>query len=575
MLQRARVMLDEQDYAEARSIAAHLLAADQNDGDALAIEGFRLFSLKHYEHAVSALRRAVEFRAQDPQAAETLAYALFNTGQFDEAKAVAKQCLLQTQSSELMNLMGVICMRHEKFDESASWLNKSLARNPKHYITIANLFSLNDRASVSVSQSIFTDKTKQLFRITLRQLLKEQSKRELTDDESLALLSLTLDSKETFEIARKEADRLYVQPLLSDALAQKIADVYFRLGYVDRTIEMRDQVKIDRYGENLALGQALIAQGGKRWLEGWTLLDDGFHRYYNSAVVHEVPAWQGERVKGDKLFVYQDQGFGDVLIGLRFLRILVERGFEPVFWMKPSLKDVVNTADGIGTLISSDERPSPQHYGCSKAVPLFGVVKRLKLEPEELRKPVFVSAPEKLTHYWKERLGKGASNRIFVGLAATGNPQRTDDWHRSVGTDLLAAFASLDNITWVNLAIDKRPEQQHLNKALSMLDPTDEINNFADTAAIIKNLDLVVAIDCSVAHLAAALGSKVIVMASSATEWRWRIGDDLNPWWPNVEVFRCARPGDWQETVLAVAHRIVEASKKASRRAELPPNHIP
>ena len=86
-----------------------------------------------------------------------------------------------------------------------------------------------------------------------------------------------------------------------------------------------------------------------------------------------------------------------------------------------------------------------------------------------------------------------------------------------------------------------------------MLDPTPVCADFADTAALIAELDVVVAIDCSVAHLAAALGKKVLVLVPPALIWRWRVGDDPHPWWPTARVFRGKTPARWDEQISQVA----------------------
>jgi ADP-heptose:LPS heptosyltransferase len=116
----------------------------------------------------------------------------------------------------------------------------------------------------------------------------------------------------------------------------------------------------------------------------------------------------------------------------------------------------------------------------------------------------------------------------------------------------LRSLRACDGVRWVNLAVDRRPELDETIKLLDMADPTPGFSSFAETAAAIDQLDGVAAIDCSVAHIAAAMGKPVWVLAPSAIDWRWQIGADTKPWWPTATLLRCRAPGDWTHPVAAL-----------------------
>jgi hypothetical protein len=204
--------------------------------------------------------------------------------------------------------------------------------------------------------------------------------------------------------------------------------------------------------------------------------------------------------------------------------------------------------------LSSLERPDPRTLDCAAAAPLMGLVRLLKLEPRDLKKPVTVTPPPELCAAWRGRLPPG--QKPSLGLVATGNPWRHDDWIRSVPPDALRPLRGCDGVRWVNLAVDPRPELSETIRMLDMADPTPEFRSFAETAAAIDQLDAVAAIDCSVAHVAAAMGKPVWVLAPSSIDWRWQIGDDTKPWWPTARLLRCKAPGDWTHPVAELAGEI-------------------
>jgi hypothetical protein len=181
----------------------------------------------------------------------------------------------------------------------------------------------------------------------------------------------------------------------------------------------------------------------------------------------------------------------------------------------------------------------------------------------DLKRPALVRAAPDRCIGWRAELAKVPGLR--VGLVASGNPWRHDDWYRSIPPQALAPLRQVQGVTWVNLAVDARPEREESIAMLRMIDPTADFHDFGDTAAVIDALDAVVAIDCSVAHLAAALGKPVWVLAPSSIDWRWQIGADTQPWWPSARLFRSPEPMRWEEPIKSVASELGRLATAAQR----------
>jgi len=338
------------------------------------------------------------------------------------------------------------------------------------------------------------------------------------------------------------------------------------MGDVPKAIEMISLVvraKPLENGPKNVLGHLLIAEGGQRWLEGWRLTNEEFPKLHQSAFAGEVPTWNGDALGDRRLFVYQDQGAGDALLSLRFLPMLAARKVRVVLWVTPAIADLARTVAGEAEFHTSSSRPDARSLNCAAAVPLFGLPAALGLQPSDLKSGPLVTPDSALCATWKDK--PGLSSKINIGLVAMGNPWRNDDWMRSIPCADLAPLKRYcektdgeTNVQWVNLAVDDRRDLGESIDMLEMLNPAPGFRSFADTAAAIAALDAVVAIDCSVAHLAAAMGKRVWVLVPPCIEWRWRIGSIVNPWWPTATVLQCEQPGKWQDTIAKLTKELDE-----------------
>jgi hypothetical protein len=145
---------------------------------------------------------------------------------------------------------------------------------------------------------------------------------------------------------------------------------------------------------------------------------------------------------------------------------------------------------------------------------------------------------------WKEKLGR--ADRVKVGLAWMGNPKHRNDKRRSMPGALLKPLAAIDGASFFSLQVDQAPP---FDKVVSLLDKSCD---FSDTAAIVSQLDLVVTVDTSVAHLAGALGRPVWTLLPYAADWRWQTGRPDTPWYPTMRLFRQRREGDWENVIAGV-----------------------
>jgi Flp pilus assembly protein TadD len=298
-------------------------------------------------------------------------------------------------------------------------------------------------------------------------------------------------------------------------------------------------------------GLALLSLG--RLAEGWAAYE---HRWRLPRVTGtsppRVPLWTGAQpLEGKRILLHAEQGLGDTLQFCRYAPMVAARGAQVVLEVQPPLVRLMRTLDGqrIEVIAQGDPRPPVDLHCPLMSLPLaFGT--ELGSIPAEV--PYLRTDPAALAG-WQARLAPHPTPH--VGLVWAGNPRTGDpeansiDQRRSIK---LAAFANLGSGgTFVSLQKGPRAQEARRPPAgLRLIDWTEELTDFADTAAMTAALDLVIGVDTSVVHLAGALAVPVWVLNRHDLCWRWLRHRIDSPWYPTARLFTQRKPGDW-EPVLA------------------------
>jgi hypothetical protein len=571
ILREANVAFHSRQFDKVAELIGPLLQANKDDGDALALEGMRQYELGNKAAALNVLYYAIEKSgAEDPLALKCLVLCLATPTTFRQAFPFLERALVILPNDPMLLIVyGNICIWADNQKKGAEVLNKAIefATREQYPGLLFSLQMLAIAGGANFRQAMLSPKAENIKRQVVRQLLANKQKL-LNEDEARFLIALSWIEPVFFERANQEVHRLYCQPMIEDFTADLLGRHFSIVGDLPKSLEMSEQVAhIGNAALQYFYGLLLVVECKDRWFQGWQKMDEGFAGMYQlSRAVSTVPLWEGQRLGSRKLFIYQDQGFGDMLLAIRLLKAVSKRRINAVFWIKPDLAALARSADTGMEIITSDNKPDPIELGCAYSTPSFNLVHSLKIEPAELKQPVLIEAPTDRCEKWRDILRK--ETRPRVGLAVLGNPWRTDDWYRSVLPKGLKPFKQFTDICWVNLSVDARPEREALIKTFGALDPTADLHDFADTAAIISELDIVIAVDCSVGHLAAALGKPVLVFIPNSIDWRWHIGNDMSFWWPTAKGFQSSAPGQWEQAVLNVTAEL--KSFLAKREPRLP-----
>jgi tetratricopeptide (TPR) repeat protein len=254
--------------------------------------------------------------------------------------------------------------------------------------------------------------------------------------------------------------------------------------------------------------------------------------------------WKGEPLGGDRILLYAEQGLGDTMQFVRYVPQVAERGGEVVLEVQPALHALLAGTYGVSRVIRRGETLPEFAWQC----PLMSLPLALGTELETIPARVpYIVADAARVEAWRERLQK---NTRRIGLAWAGNPGHPRDRLRSIPLEQLVPLLNVAGTTFYSLQFGSGAEQmKQLPPGVRLVDLGDELKDFANVAAIVANLDLVISIDSAVAHLAGALGKPVWVLLNRGCDWRWFLKREDSPWYPTARLFRQSAPGEWQDVV--------------------------
>ena len=255
------------------------------------------------------------------------------------------------------------------------------------------------------------------------------------------------------------------------------------------------------------------------------------------------------------MFLHAEQGLGDTLQFCRYAPAVAAKGATVILEVPAPLKSLMRTLPGVEHVVSEYDPSRPFDFHC----PLMSLPLAFGTRVETIPAPVPYLWPNPFrTSAWRERLARLGGIKVglvWAGSARLGNPGALlIDRRRSMRLQQMWPFGAIEGVTLVSLqkgepASQTRPPPP----GLAINDWTDELGDFADTAALIEALDLVISVDTSVAHLAGALGKPVWVLNRHDRCWRWLLDREDTPWYPTMRLFTQPRPGDWASVVRRVS----------------------
>ena len=373
---------------------------------------------------------------------------------------------------------------------------------------------------------------------------------------NLGLVLQNLDQPE--EAIRAYRAALAVRPDYVDALVnlgelhQGRLDLDAAVRFCEEAIRLRP----DSAEAHWQLGTALLARGDfvRGWREyewRWKLPD-----FATPQAGQGRPLWDGADLHGQRILLHAEQGFGDFIQFIRYAPLVARRGGEVIVGCPPPLLSLLATVPGVKQVVT--DRTALPPFAVQAPVLSLPAIFRTTLANLPREVP-YLSAPASGLV-----LPETAGARLQVGLVWAGAASHKNDRRRSLPLELLRDWAELPGIQWHSLQVGPRAvDLASLGIAGKFTDWNGRLRDFGDTASMIAQLDLVIAVDTAVAHLAGALSKPVWTLLPFAAEWRWMQGREDSPWYPTMRLFRQSSPGDWPELlgrVKTALGRLLEGS---------------
>jgi tetratricopeptide (TPR) repeat protein len=264
------------------------------------------------------------------------------------------------------------------------------------------------------------------------------------------------------------------------------------------------------------------------------------------------PQWDGSNLDGRTILLHSDAGLGDAIHCLRYVPPIADRGGGIIVECQPELHPLVRELRGVMQVIAPQD-PLP-HFDVH--CPLMSLPGVFVTTPSTIPCQIpYLQTNQGQVADWARRLAR--SSHPLVGLVWAGNPANSVDRIRSMPFTTLAPLCRIPGVTFHSLQLgDAARQLQRAARDINVIDHSMELTDFAQTAALVMNLDLVISVDTSAAHLTGALAKPIWVMLPFAPDWRWMLNRQDSPWYPTMRLFRQKQPGDWTEVIGRVADEL-------------------
>ncbi|HET6250643.1 MAG TPA: tetratricopeptide repeat protein [Tepidisphaeraceae bacterium] len=561
------------EFAHAERICREILSTNPTSVDALHVLGFTLSAMQGHEQAIGFYRQALALRPRNCDIWNNLGAALAAVGKRDESIAAYRQALEIDPNyiDALINLGAALTSGHE-YDAAIDVYRRALQIDPEQASAHNNL------GTTLVAMRQFDEGIAAYHKAI-------ELKPDFADAYSnLGAAYAELNRQEEAAAAYHTAIRL--DPLHAPA-RNNLGNYYLSVGSVEEAIDsFREAIRLrndfvdalcnlglallenQQYDEAIApyelahriapdasevnwnLACYLLLRG--EFERGWIQYEWRWRTRANATprINYPKPNWIGEDPAGRTILLYTEQGFGDSIQFVRYATAVARRGANVIVRCRPELARLFEGVAGVSGIFTDDNLPEYDLYCPLMTLPLIFAT-RLATIPADVP---YLEVNEPLLEKWREQID-ASDDRLKVGLVWAGGATTKSDRKRSLTLAQFSPLAQIAGIAFYSLQKGDAASAQAANPppGMTLIDHTAELTDFAETAAMICHLDLVIAVDTAVAHLAGALGKPVWLMIPTNPDWRWMLDRDDSPWYPTLRLFRQTRRGNWDDVIEHIA----------------------
>ena len=450
--------------------------------------------------AIDYVRRAIKVKGTVPLYHSNLGEMCRQVGRLDEAIAAGKRALeLEPNLPPTLNNLGIAYFDREEFTVAERYYRRALALDPKFAEAHNNLGNA----------------------------LRQQHR---------------------FEDAIPEYNRaMEFKPGYADAAANLGGVLHISGRFREAVSSYRWALTVNPQQPNAHTGLGILHLLHGDFDQGWPEYEWRLLMSESRHVSPPGPTWDGSNPAGTRMLIYGEQGFGDALQFCRYVALLRDLGASVQLRLPaPVVGLIAHSIPGID--VSADHDLPAYDCHCALLSLPHRFRTRLNSIPNQLG---YLRAPPEMVAKWRARLGSGPE--LKVGIVWTGNPKHINNRYRSVAADTLLPLLSVEGVKVFSLQVGARHAELTKCSKGAVPDFSAELTDYTETAGMVANLDVVVTICTSVAHLVGAMGKPLWMLLNAVPDWRWMLEREDNPWYPSARLFRQRKAGEWGEVIERVA----------------------
>ncbi len=481
---------------------------------ALTNMGVTLRALGRLDEAIAAHECAIEFKPDFAEAHHNLGVALVQAGRPDDAITAYRDAIrLEPDYAEAHNGLGMILCGKGLFEEAIACYRRAIEHKPGYA-------EAHNHLGVALSYAGLLDEAVASY------------------ERAIALKADFMGAR--LNLAAERAAQGHLEPAMAAC---------------------RHFIALDNGNAeaHVGLAHALLMRGEFR--EGWEEYEwrwkwKDFTSFKRDFV---QPLWDGSPLEGRTILLHAEQGLGDAIQFVRYVSLVLKQGGNIILECQPEIWRLFQTISDAVTVVKRGEPLPFFDFHC----PLLSLPRIFGTELATIPADVpYLHAEASQARAWRDRIESElglAARTLTVGLAWAGSPKHAHDRRRSLKLARLAPLTGIPSVRYFSLQKGGSDSEAGAPPAgMNIIDWTVNLKEFADTAALVSSLDLVIAVDTSVAHLTGALGKPVWTLHAAAPDWRWQRDRSDSPWYPTMRLFRQRKAGDW-ESVVADVRREIQA----------------
>lgn len=535
ILNKAIQFHNNNNLEEAEIIYKKIIKQDKKNFNALCLLGTLQVQKRNYHEGIINLKKSLEIYDKNFIAINNLGLAYFSLENFNLAeKYFLKSIEINQNYFESYNNLGNIFLKKKKYLNALRYYKKCLSIKNDFNIALLNIAKLLvEIKKYKLSEKILNKvKTTQPQNAEIYFLKGIIEKRNFKNDSALENFLNSINLKPDYCEAYNEIGFLY----------------YLKKDFDKAEYNLKKAIKIDGnfYGAKFNIGWIELLK--ENFKEGWKN-----YRYRkkinNSAkILIKIPELDNLlNLKDKKLFIYSEQGLGDIIQFYRYILLLAKKTKKIFFQVPSSLKYILSSNESCIELVNDFDKLPQCDFQCS----LLDLPQIFETNIHNIPHNIpYISIDENLKQNWSNKLNK---KKFKIGICwQTGKKIDADHLQfaqeRSFNLKEFEKIALLNNVELISLQINSENfKNNEIFKNIKFFKHMDHLQPFMDSAAIIENCNLIISCDTSIVHLSGALGKETILILNYNNDWRWGLNRDKSIWYKNIKILRQVEPGSWKE----------------------------